>query len=230
MSEFPTGSTSLFVCNLMREEQRTEEKEIYIMALTRKFLSAMGIEADKVDQIIDAHTETVDALKQERDSFKEKAEKFPAVQKELDELKAAAEKSGKDPFKVKYEALKEEFDAYKKGVENEKTTAKKTAAYRDLLKEAGIREKRIDAVLRVSDVDSIELDEDGKIKDAGKLKKAIAEEWDDFIDKTSEHGAPTATPPSGNGKGKTMTKDEIMAIRDPVQRQAMIAENLDLFV
>lgn len=183
----------------MREAQRTEEKEIYIMALTRKFLSAMGIEADKVDQIIDAHTETVDALKQERDSFKEKAEKFPAVQKELDELKAAAEKSGKDPFKVKYEALKEEFDDFKKGVENEKAAAKKTAAYRELLKEAGIREKRIDAVLRVSDVDKIELDENGKIKDAATLKKSIVKEWEDFIDTKTEHGAKTETPPQGNG-------------------------------
>lgn len=34
-----------------------------VMALTRKFLAAMGIEADKIDSIIDAHTETVDALK-----------------------------------------------------------------------------------------------------------------------------------------------------------------------
>ena len=28
------------------------------MALTRKFLSALGIESDKVDEIISAHTET----------------------------------------------------------------------------------------------------------------------------------------------------------------------------
>ena len=34
------------------------------MALTRKFLKAMGIEDDKIDQIIDAHTETVTALKE----------------------------------------------------------------------------------------------------------------------------------------------------------------------
>ena len=33
------------------------------MALTRKMLRAMGVEDDKADQIIDAHAETVDALK-----------------------------------------------------------------------------------------------------------------------------------------------------------------------
>ena len=48
------------------------------MAFTRKFLSALGIEADKVDQIIDAHTEVTDALKSERDKYKADAEKLTA--------------------------------------------------------------------------------------------------------------------------------------------------------
>lgn len=199
------------------------------MALTRKFLSALGIEADKVDEIINAHTEVTDALKAERDGYKADADKLAGVQRELDDMKAAAEKGGKDPFKVKYEALKEEFADYKKGIEAKETAAKKSDAFRALLKEIGIREKRIDAVLRVSDLDSIELDDDGKIVDAGKMKKALAEEWEDFIDSTEQQGAKTVNPPSGKGSGKTMTKDEIMAIRDPIQRQNAIAENIELF-
>ena len=200
------------------------------MALTRKFLSALGIEQDKIDEIITAHTETVDALKHERDTYKADAEKLPGVQAELDGLKAnAAKDGGKDPWKVKYDALKEEFTDYKKDIEAKETTAKKSDALRALLKEVGIREKRIDAVLRVSDLDSIELDENGAIVDAGKLKKSIAEEWEDFIDTTEQKGVQTVNPPTGKGKGKTMSKDEIMAIRDPVQRQNAIAENLDLF-
>jgi hypothetical protein len=72
------------------------------MALTRKFLSALGIDADKVDEIINAHTETVDALKNERDKYKADAEKLPEVQKELDGMKEeAAKNSGKNPFEVK---------------------------------------------------------------------------------------------------------------------------------
>ena len=38
------------------------------MSLTRKFLSALGIEDDKVDEIISAHTDTVNALKEQRDA------------------------------------------------------------------------------------------------------------------------------------------------------------------
>ena len=36
------------------------------MALTRKFLKALGIEDDKVDEIITAHSDTVNALEDGR--------------------------------------------------------------------------------------------------------------------------------------------------------------------
>ena len=72
------------------------------MALTRKFLSALGIDADKVDEIINAHTETVDALKNERDKYKADAEKLPEVTRELTSLKETVAKNGdKNPFEVK---------------------------------------------------------------------------------------------------------------------------------
>ena len=198
------------------------------MALTRKFLSAMGIEADKVDEIINAHIEVVDALKAERDDYKKNADKLGGVQKELDDLKAAAEKNGKDPYKVKYEAIKEEFDNYKKDISAKETKANKTAAYRELLKKAGVSEKRIDAVLKVSDVDGIEIDKDGKIKDEDAKLKAIKDDWADFITTQSATGASTSTPPSGSGK-TYKSKEEIYAIKDTGERQKAIAENHELF-
>lgn len=198
------------------------------MSLTRKFLSAFGIEEDKVDEIIKAHTETVDALKEQRDAYKADAEKLPAVQKELDDLKAAAEKGDKDPYKVKYEALKEDFDKFKSDQKEKETHAKKESAYRSLLEEAGISEKRIASVLKVSDVDAIEFAEDGKVKDADTLKASIKQEWEDFIVTKDTQGANTATPPAGSGK-TYKSKDEIMAIKDVKERQNAIAENHEMF-
>ena len=198
------------------------------MAFTRKFLSALGIDADKVDEIINAHTEVTDALKSERDSYKADADKLSAVQKELDDMKAAAEKDGKDPFKVKYEALKEDFDNYKKEISDKESKAAKQNAYRALLKEAGVADKRIDAVLRVSDVDGIKLDKDGKIEDADKLKESVKTEWADFITSDSTKGATTPNPPANNGSNRK-TKDEIYAMKDPAERQKAILENHDLF-
>ena len=37
------------------------------MALSRKFLAALDIPAEKIDEIIKAHSDTVEALKEERD-------------------------------------------------------------------------------------------------------------------------------------------------------------------
>lgn len=202
------------------------------MALTRKFLSALGIEADKVDEIINAHSETVDGLKTELAKFKEAAEKLPDVQKELDTLKAAAEQSGKDPYKVKYEAIKEDFENYKKEISAKETKVAKTEAYRALLKEAGVAEKRIDAVLRVSDIDGIKLDKDGKIEDAAKLRESIKTEWSDFIATESVKGANNPTPPQNNGAAPK-SREEIYKkddkgrfLLDASQRQAALAEML----
>lgn len=198
------------------------------MSLTRKFLSALGIEDDKVDEIISAHTDTVNALKEQRDTYKADADKLPAVQKELDDLKAAAEKNGEDAYKAKYDALKEDFDAFKAQQYEKEKHAKKADAYKALLQEVGISEKRIGSVLKVSDIDSIEFDDEGKVKEADTLKKAIGEEWADFIVKTDTKGVNTATPPAGSGK-VYKSKDEIMSIKDTQERQKAIAENHEMF-
>ena len=173
------------------------------MALTRKFLSAMGIEEEKIDEIINAHRETVDALKEERDAYKEDAEKLPDVQKELDVAKKQIEKAvaedSQDKWKVKYDAMKEEFDSYKSSISAKETKQKKTDAYRNLLKETGVSEKRLAAVLRVTNLDDVEFDEEGKLKETERLKENIRKEWGDFITTTETKGASTETPPGGAG-------------------------------
>ena len=204
------------------------------MALTRKFLSAMGIESDKIDEIINAHRETVDGLKDEAEKYKADAEKLQSVQKELKEAREAMANGDKSPYKVKYEAkveelseLQKKFDDFKADVEVKAITAKKTDAYRKLLKEAGVSEKRIDAVLRVSPIDDLEIDKDGNAKDADKLTEAIKSEWADFIVDVSEQGAKTATPPDGNGGRKVLTKEEILKIQDTSERQKAWADFLE---
>lgn len=167
------------------------------MALTRKFLTALGIEADKIDEIITAHTESTDALKEQRDKYKADADKLPGIQKELDDLKAA--KGDDDAYKEKYDKEHEAFEAYKKDQTAKETKAKKQEAYKELLKEAGVSEKHINAVLRVSDVDSLELDDDGKVKDSKDKIDSIEKEWSDFIVEKGSKGADTHTPPAGDG-------------------------------
>lgn len=189
------------------------------MALSRKYLAALSIEEDKIDEIIKAHSDTVNALKEERDSFKEKAEKYDKAQGDLEAANKKIEDLSKDDaYKIKYEALKEDFDEYKKNVETEKSNNSKIAAYKTLLKEIGISEKRVDAVAKLAELDKIKLDKDGKIEGIEDLKKSLSEEWADFIVKDGKEGAGTSTPPEGGG-GAVKTKEEIMKIKDTQERQ-----------
>lgn len=168
------------------------------MALTRKFLSAMGIESEKIDQIIEAHTESVDALKAERDKAKEESAKFADVQKELDTLKA--EQAKDQPYKEKYETEKKAFEDYKKDQDAKETKAKKTDAYKKLLKDAGIGDKHLEQLLKASgaDVDSLEFDDKGDVKDAKKKVESLKKEWSDFVTTEGTKGADTHEPPAGN--------------------------------
>lgn len=195
------------------------------MSLTRKMLKAMGIEEEKIDQIIEAHTDTVDGLKSDLSKYKTDAEKLPDVQKELDELKA----KGDDGWKEKHDKLKGEFDAYKKDVEAKETHNKKVEAYKAILKDANLSEKGIEKAVKYAEWDKIELDADGKLKGANDHIKAVRDEWAEYVTTTTTTGAKTSTPPANNGGKTGKTKEEIMAIRDPAVRQAEIAKNPEAF-
>lgn len=195
------------------------------MSLTRKMLKAMGIEEDKIEQIIEAHTETVSALKDERDSYKEDAEKLADVQKELNTAKEKIAKhgDGETVSKTEFDELKKEYEDYKKDITAKETRATKVNAFRELLRVAGVSDKRFDTVIKVSDIDGLELDKDGKIKDAEKITENIKTEWADFIPTTTVVGANTANPPATTG-GSFKTRAEIMKIKDTTERQAALAE------
>ena len=170
--------------------------------------NAVGKEFVEKKRYNDKLTE-IDALKAEKHDAEDKA--------------TSAEK-----WKTKYDALKDDFDAYKKDITAKESKATRSNAYKELLKQAGISEKRLDAVLKVSDIDSLEMGDDGKFKDSDKILEGIKSEWADFITTTEKKGAETSTPPSNNGGGK-MTKAEIMKIKDASERQKAIAENHEEF-
>ena len=163
------------------------------MSLTRKMLKAMGIEEEKIDQIIEAHIEVTDGLKADIDKYKGDAEKLPGVQKELDDLKAA----GDGGYKEKYEKEHKAFEDFKTAQTEKETKQAKEKAYTDFLKTVGVSEKRIPAILKVTDLNSVELDGD-KVKDAEKLTESVKTEWADFIESSSTSGANTQTPPANN--------------------------------
>lgn len=207
------------------------------MALTRRSLTAMGIDAEKIDEIIALHAETVEALKEQRDGYKAEADKakeeLSGVQKDMDatktELDGLKEAQGKDaPYKQKYEELKQEYESYKTGIEEKEAKGKVSEAYKAILKEAKIADKYIPVIMKATDLSGFKLDEDGNLEGAKEAKEKAASEWAEFVEKTSAKGTNTSNPPKNTG-GSDMTVEEIDAIKDTAERQKTMYEHRDLY-
>lgn len=196
------------------------------MGFGRKWLDEILTNEDltpkeKAQKIMDEHISVTNGLKDERDGYKADAEKATDLQKQLDDIA-----NGED-FKKKYEEEHQAFEDFKKKTASDAEAEKVRAAYRQLLTGEGISEKRLDAILKVTDLSGMKLDKDGNLENTGELKKAINEEWSAFKTTVTEKGA-VVEKPIQTGKA-TKTKEEIYAIKDTAERQRAIAENHELF-
>lgn len=166
-------------------------------------LRGMGLSDEQISTVIEAHAETVDGLKSELSKYKEDHGKLATLQQELDELKS---NSG-DSWKAKYDSEHSEYEKFKGIVAKEKSDAVKDKLYRSLLKEANVDESRHDSIMRVTDLDSIKV-EDGKIVDSDKVTDSIKSEWSGFIVESRVKGATVDNPPGGSD----MTKESFLAM------------------
>lgn len=169
---------------------------------------------DKAKAILDALHKETDELKDQLD-----AEKTARTQAEKDRDAANGGKQAAEKALTDYKAQQTQKDAH----------AAKEAKFRELLKSAGVLDKYADRVVRLSgeDIDKLELDEKGNVKDAKKHADSLKADWSDFVGTTTTTGAKVDTPPTNTGS--KMTKDQIFAIKDAGERQAAIAANADLF-
>lgn len=197
------------------------------MALSRSMLKGMGLTDEQISAIIDAHSETVEALKKERDQNKEAAEKYADTKRELDEIK-----SNTDSWKEKYESEHTEFNKYKKDIADKERSENIKAAYRKLLVDQKVGEKHIDLIMRATDFKDFNLGEDGKLADEQKIIESIKNEWSDFIGTVSTKGMNVDNPPI-NGTNR-LTKEDIYKkdehgryIMSTSERQKALMENFN---
>lgn len=178
-------------------------------------LQEYGVPAENLDTAAEyfcsAHKTDLDAIKEQRDTYKTDAETLAKVQKELDDLKAAQD----DGWKDKHDALKKEFEDYKAGVTAKETKAAKEAAARAYYESKGIKGDALKIAMMASgaQIEALEL-VDGKIKDAAALEALVKGDFSGLVNTTTTTGANTATPPVVDGGKKE---------NEPNSRAAIIA-------
>lgn len=195
------------------------------MGLSRKFLKGMGLTEEQVESIIEEHSATVSAIKDDRDAYKESAEKLKETEKALAE---ATKKLESDDSHEKLEKLQKEYEDYKKSVSEKELKSAKEKALKKILKDAGIPDKWTDRASKSVSLEEIKMNEKGEPEDNKELVERIKTEWADVIGKVETQGANVSNPPSNDGKGTT-TKEDIMKIKDTNERQKAILENRELF-
>lgn len=177
---------------------------------------------EKEQQIMDGHIAVTDGIKDDRDHWKGEAEKAADLQQQLDDIKNG------ENWQKKFEDEHKAFEEFKQKTAADAESVKVRAAYKELLADEKISEKRLDAILKVTDLSKVKLDKDGEtLENEAELRKAINNEWGEFKTTVTEKGA-VVEKPIQTGK-PTKTKEEIFAIKDTEERQKAIAENHELF-
>ena len=175
------------------------------MALTRKLLKGMGLTDEQVDTIIEAHTDTVDGLKEQVKTYKADAEKLPNVQKELDDLKAA----GDGGFKEKFEKEHSDFENFKKTIQEKEAKAAKESAAKAFFESKGITGNSLEIAMRGSSAEIAALDLDGeKIKDSSALDALVNGTFKALVSTTTTKGANIPNPPV-TAPNKAYSADDI---------------------
>lgn len=189
----------------------------------------MALERKTLREILeDETTDTSGKLKKILDVLHKETD---TLQNQLDEKDAAIAKAEKDRDAANggKQAAEQALTDYKAQQTKKDTHAAKEAKFRELLKSAGVLDKYADRVVRLSgeDIDKLELDDKGEVKDAKKHADSLKADWSDFVGTTTTTGAKVDTPPTNTGS--KMTKEQIINIKDASERQAAIAANPEAF-
>lgn len=195
------------------------------MAFTREFLKAMGLTEEQVSAIMAAHVEVTTGLKATADQYKASAEKLPGVQAQLDEANKQLEAAGKNEYEALYKSEHAAFEKYKTDTAAKEAKRVKQDLGRSLLREAGIPEKRIEAVLRLMDLGKLEVNDENKLTDHKKALQDVKTEFGDYIVTTGQKKDTPDNPPhnAGTNAFKSMSLAEKMefASQNPTDTQVV---------
>ena len=180
------------------------------MSFTRNFLKTMSLTDEQVQAIMEEHLSVTDSLKAQRDkfeqdakSYKEQADKVPELEKQIQGYKDG------DDYKKRFEDEHKAFEDLKAQIAKEAETAKVKTAYRQLLLDEKINEKRVDSVIKLTDFSEMKLDKDGKLENIDTLKENIGKEWGEFKVTTKERKqtVPVGNHDNNGGNGESRARE-----------------------
>lgn len=198
----------------------------------KAILSENGMPLENLEtaasEICGRHKTEIDSVKEERDGYKQETETLADLKNQLKEAQEKITAYEKDDYKTKYESEKAEHEKLKADVAGKETLAKKESALRNELKNKKYSDDAAKLILSKGGyTDKIELDKDGKAKNLDSIFESINSDFSMFTPRETAKTSAIENPPINAGGKKTMTKAEIMAIKDSSERQKAIKESIE---
>jgi len=193
--------------------------------MKREYLKELGIEEEAINNIMAENGKDVEKAKTELIT---KETELKTLQGQLEQANTQIES-----FKgLDIEGIKKASDDYKKQYEDTKTKAEKDIAdikfNHDLESMArDYKAKNVKAVLALLDKEALK----GSSNRDSDLKTAFEglNTSDGYLFGSDEANGTGGSLGAGNKGKKTMTKENIMAIENSIDRKQKIAENIELF-
>lgn len=203
------------------------------MALSREFIreQAKEFELELPKGFVDAIAiEYLTAKKAYADEQIEKAVKplNDQIADITEKLKNAETQNGENAkYKEQYENTKSEYEKYKGEIAAKEMKTAKEKAVREYYKSKGINDDNMSIAMRGSrsEIDAMELDEKGKIKDTKVFDELIKGDYAKLISHTEVKGVQTQVLPPNATNKKVMTWEDIDKIKDVKERQQAMYEN-----
>ena len=190
------------------------------MALTRSLLRELNLEDSVIEQIIQAHSETVTALKAEIDAARADASALTEVTAERDML--LEQVALLSVQQADAQQLQAEFEAWKAREQQSVTDAEKQQLIRQALLDAGANEKAVALLAREIDPESLVI-VGGALQNAEEIIAPVREKYAAFFAKPVRLPASVIQPPASLHGALTrqdvaaMSAEEINANWDAVR-------------
>lgn len=189
----------------------------------KDILKANGVEADKVDDIIDTiNKDYIGENFVSKKQYSKRMAEITSLNEKIADIESNNGSSKASEWEGKYNTLKTEFDTYKGNIEAEKNNANKLQKVKDKLLSDGVNEKLVNLLVKEIDLNKVTVKE-GNIEKWEEISKPLKDNYSDFYSKTTTEGKPPANPPQDNNPTKLYTKQEIEAMS-----QADINKNWDI--
>lgn len=182
------------------------------MSLTRKQLSDWGVTPETADLIINAHVETVNALKTERDGYASKSVELADALAELEE--ARTYKADMEKYKLEAETAIAAKSALEKQIQDSENETRRTTAITKLLTAEHFHPKGIDKIIQFSGIaQKVKLNEQGEITNADEITALAVGGWGEYQGKVEKFEHVPKNPPNNAGSLRTPGRAAQIAAR-----------------